>query len=81
MVYTRKRYLSLCSKYNYVLSAAFSSAIAIPGVVIFFDVNYTNQEINWWGNDSESGCELTACARLTLPKNEYFGPRVGTYAV
>ncbi|KAK1529818.1 OPT oligopeptide transporter [Colletotrichum paranaense] len=36
MVYLRQRYLAFWSKYNYVLSAAFSTAIAIAGVIIFF---------------------------------------------
>ncbi|TIC90155.1 Oligopeptide transporter 2 [Colletotrichum higginsianum] len=80
MVYLRQRYLAFWSKYNYVLSAAFSTAIAIAGVIIFFAVSYHGFEINWWGNDSESGCEATACTRLALPKGEYFGPRIGTYA-
>jgi hypothetical protein len=80
MVYLRKRYLHFWSKYNYVLSAAFSTAIAIAGVIIFFAVNYPDVDINWWGNDSESGCEATACTRLKLAKGEYFGPRIGTYA-
>ncbi|KAI3539852.1 OPT oligopeptide transporter [Colletotrichum filicis] len=80
MVYLRQRYLAFWSKYNYVLSAAFSTAIAIAGVIIFFAVSYHGFEITWWGNDSESGCESTACTLLKLPKGEYFGPRVGTYA-
>lgn len=80
MVYLRQRYLAFWSKYNYVLSAALSTAIAIAAVVIFFVVSYHGFEVNWWGNDSEKGCEATACTRLKLPKGEYFGPRVGTYA-
>ncbi|EQB50734.1 OPT oligopeptide transporter [Colletotrichum gloeosporioides Cg-14] len=80
MVYLRQRYLAFWSKYNYVLSAALSTAIAIAAVVIFFAVSYHGFEVNWWGNDSEKGCEATACTRLKLPKGEYFGPRVGTYA-
>jgi OPT family small oligopeptide transporter len=80
MVYLRKRYLALWSKYNYVLSAAFSTAIAIAGVVIFFAVHYQGVEIDWWGNSSEKGCESTACTRLKLGKGEYFGKRIGTWS-
>ena len=80
MVYLRKRYLAFWSKYNYVLSAAFSSAIAIAGVIIFFAVSYNGYEINWWGNNADTGCEAKNCVRLTLPEGEYFGPRIGTYA-
>ncbi|KAK2028611.1 OPT oligopeptide transporter [Colletotrichum zoysiae] len=80
MVYLRQRYLAFWSKYNYVFSAAFSTAIAIAGVIIFFAVSYHGLELDWWGNHPESGCEATACTRLKLPQGEYFGPRVGTYA-
>lgn len=40
MKYLRSRYLAFWAKYNYVLSAALSAAIAIAGVVIFFAVSY-----------------------------------------
>ncbi|KAK1990115.1 OPT superfamily oligopeptide transporter [Colletotrichum falcatum] len=81
MVYLRQRYLAFWSKYNYVFSAAFSTAIALAGVIIFFAVSYHGLEINWWGNHPESGCEATPCTRLKLAQGEYFGPRVGNYAV
>ncbi|KAF6826671.1 opt oligopeptide transporter [Colletotrichum plurivorum] len=45
MVYLRRRYLAFWSKYNYVLSAAFSTAIAIAAVVIFFAVSFHGFEI------------------------------------
>lgn len=80
MKYLRGRYLAFWAKYNYVLSAALSTAIAIAGVVIFFAASYNRFTVDWWGNDSESGCEASACTRLTVPKDEYFGPRVGNYA-
>ncbi|KAF6824047.1 opt oligopeptide transporter [Colletotrichum musicola] len=80
MVYLRQRYLAFWSKYNYVLSAAFSTAIAIAAVVIFFAVSFHGFEIKWWGNNPERGCEATTCTRLSMPEGEYFGPRIGTYA-
>ncbi|KAB2575833.1 Glutathione transporter 1 [Lasiodiplodia theobromae] len=80
MVYLRRRYLAFWSKYNYVISAAFSTAIAVAAVVIFFAVEYSGFEINWWGNNAESGCESTTCTRLKLPAGEYFGPRIGNYS-
>ena len=80
MVFLRQRYLAFWAKYNYVCSAAFSAAIAIAAVVIFFAISYPGVDIDWWGNSPDSGCEATACTRLKLPKGEYFGPRIGTYA-
>ncbi|KAL4964051.1 OPT oligopeptide transporter protein-domain-containing protein [Aspergillus stella-maris] len=80
MSYLRTRYLAFWSKYNYVLSAAFSTGIALAGVIIFFAVSYNGLEIDWWGNGAERGCEAEACTRLTLPEGEYFGPRIGTFS-
>ncbi|KAL4928339.1 OPT oligopeptide transporter protein-domain-containing protein [Aspergillus undulatus] len=79
--YLRKRYLGFWSKYNYVLSAAFSSGIAIAAVVIFFAVSYHGASVDWIGNSPDSGCESTACTRLTLGEGGYFGPRVGTFVI
>ncbi|KAL2788318.1 OPT oligopeptide transporter protein-domain-containing protein [Aspergillus keveii] len=77
----RRRYLGFWSKYNYVLSAAFSSGIAIAAVVIFFAVSDHGKEVDWIGNSPDKGCESTACTRLTLGEGEYFGPTVGTFVV
>lgn len=78
-VYIRKRYLAFWGKYNYVLSAAFSTGIAISAVVIFFAVSYHGANIDWIGNDPDRGCEAESCTLLTLAEGEYFGPRIGTY--
>lgn len=80
MVFLRQRYLAFWSKYNYVCSAAFQAGIAIAAVIIFFAVSYPGVTIDWWGNNASSGCEAKACTLLKLPKGEYFGPRIGTYA-
>ncbi|PWY73104.1 OPT oligopeptide transporter [Aspergillus sclerotioniger CBS 115572] len=64
MSYLCFRYLAFWSKYNYVLSAAFSTAIALAGIIIFF----------------ATGREAKYCTRLTLPGGEYFGPRLGSFA-
>jgi len=80
MVYMKKRYLGLWSKYNYVLSASFSSAIACAAIIIFFALQWTEISLNWWGNEvSFQGCEGTPCLRQQLAPGEYFGPRVGDF--
>ncbi|TVY49363.1 Sexual differentiation process protein [Lachnellula occidentalis] len=80
MVYMKKRFLAFWSKYNYVLSAAFSSGIALSAVIIFFALQYTNTSIEWWGNDvSFQGCEDTPCVRNHLADGDYFGPRIGQF--
>ncbi|KAH7161464.1 OPT oligopeptide transporter protein-domain-containing protein [Dactylonectria macrodidyma] len=80
-VFLKKRYLGLWSKYNFVLSAAFSAGIAISALVIFFALQYSNIEVTWWGNTAPfDGCEGSgACVLKTLPDGEYFGPRIGDF--
>lgn len=80
MGYFKSRYLGFWSRYNYVLSAAFSTAIAVAAIVIYFALEFNGLSINWWGNSADTGCESTACKRLHLPSGDYFGPRVGNYA-
>lgn len=79
-IYLKSRYVGLWSKYNFVLSAAWSCGIAISGVIIFFSLQYRNKPLNWWGNEvSEQGCEGSACKLLQLGDGEYFGPRLGEF--
>jgi len=80
MVYMKQRYLAFWSKYNYIISASFSSGIAIAAVIIFFALQYNGTELVWWGNTvSFEGCEGTACRLLTLAKGEKFGPAIGEF--
>jgi len=79
-VFIKRRYLGWWSKYNYITSGAFGSAIALSAIVMFFALQYVGQEINWWGNTvSFLGCDAMECPLLTLAKGERFGPRVGEF--
>ncbi|RYP84689.1 hypothetical protein DL769_001123 [Monosporascus sp. CRB-8-3] len=79
-VYLKRHYLSFWSKYNFVLSASFSSAIAIAAIVIFFLLQLPEIELNWWGNEIvERGCEGEPCLLKTIAEGEYFGPRIGEF--
>ncbi|KAK0382933.1 hypothetical protein NLU13_8849 [Sarocladium strictum] len=79
-IYLKSRYVGLWSKYNFVLSAAWSCGIAIAGIIIFFSLQFTEVEFEWWGNDvSNQGCEDDACPLKTLQPGEYFGPRIGDF--
>ncbi|KLP14582.1 sexual differentiation process protein isp4 [Fusarium fujikuroi] len=79
-VIVRKRYLQFWGKYNYVLSAAWQTGIALAAVVIFFAVSYHGASINWIGNSADSGCEAETCTRLKVPNGTFFGPQPGTFA-
>ncbi|KAH6900541.1 OPT oligopeptide transporter protein-domain-containing protein [Thelonectria olida] len=80
-VYMKSRYLGLWSKYNYVLSAAFSAGIAISALVTFFALQYRGIEVSWWGNNAPfEGCDGTgSCALKRLANGEDFGPRFGNF--
>ncbi|KAI1084287.1 OPT-domain-containing protein [Whalleya microplaca] len=79
-VYLKKRYLAFWSKYNFVLSASFSCAIAVAAIIIFFSLQWSEITIDWWGNSvTAQGCEDTACVLYETAEGEYFGPRIGEF--
>ncbi|KAJ7134009.1 OPT-domain-containing protein [Mycena crocata] len=74
-VFIRRRYLAWWSKYNYVTTTAFTAAIAIAGIVIFFAIEWPAVEIDWRGNTRPiEGCDYNGCPRLELPDKGFFGP-------
>ncbi|KAH6659271.1 OPT oligopeptide transporter [Truncatella angustata] len=74
-IYIKPRYLAFWSKYNFVLSAAFSAGIAISAIIMFFTVGWYGVEIEWWGNTQASvGCEGGGCTLKTLADGERFYP-------
>ncbi|KAJ7208264.1 OPT-domain-containing protein [Mycena pura] len=79
-VLIKRRYIAWWSKYNYITTTAFSAAIAICGIVIFFGIEWPAVEINWSGNTRPfSGCDDAGCARLPLPDQGFFGPGPGDF--
>ena len=75
-----KEPLTIFSRYNFVLAAAWTSGIAIAAIIIFFAISVPGVEIVWWGNTvSSQGCEGEACRRLDIPEVGYFGPAPGTF--
>lgn len=49
----RRRHFKWWSRYNYILSAALDSGVAVGSIVIFFCLQYPNNggfELAWWGN-------------------------------
>lgn len=78
MFYLRRYKTAWWEKYNYVLSAGLTGAVAFSGIIIFFAVQYHPKTISWWGVDIVSntidggtgqGARLTA-----MPAKGYFGP-------
>jgi OPT family small oligopeptide transporter len=77
----QKQNLIMVQQYNFVASAAFSCGVAISAVVIFFAVQISDIQVDWWGNSVvSSGCDGSGdCVLKVLPEGEYFGPRVGEF--
>jgi OPT family small oligopeptide transporter len=80
----RRRHFAWWTKYNYVLSAALDSGLAVSAVLIFFILQYPdngnigkNSIQTWWGNTvSGNNADAAGTAIFTLNKklNETFGP-------
>jgi hypothetical protein len=84
----RRRHLSWWLKYNYVLSAALDSGVAVGSVLIFFILQYPkNGSIGattvqtWWGNTVYMNTNdwLGIPAKKPDPSIGYFGPAPGTF--
>jgi OPT family small oligopeptide transporter len=77
----RRRHFSWWSKYNYVLSAAMDSGVAVSTVVIFFCLQFprdgtigANTIATWWGNTVfENTADGKGLSLLTPPPGG-FGP-------
>lgn len=74
-VFVKRRYLAWWSKFNYITSGAFSSAIAISAIVMFFALQWKGIQINWSGNTRPfDGCDSAGCPLFDIPEAGYFGP-------
>lgn len=76
----RRRRAAWWSKYNYVLSAALDSGVAVATVIIFFCIILPGGTLHWWGNTVYKN---TADGKGTpwkkLPVEGYFGPVRGSW--
>lgn len=79
----RRRHFSWWAKYNYVLSAALDSGVAVSVVLIFFILQYPkNGNIGidtiqaWWGNTVPfNNADANGTPMLTLENGTFYGPR------
>ena len=80
--FIRRRYFSWWTKYNYILSAALDSGVAIAVIVIFFTLQFPgNNSIgsrtiqSWWGNTVYTRtADWNDTSLRTLNPGETFGP-------
>ncbi|KAG6006589.1 hypothetical protein E4U43_000421 [Claviceps pusilla] len=74
-IYMRSRHLAWWSKYNFVLSAALSTGIAMSAIMIASTVELAGINLIWWGNtQQEVGCEGIPCPLMVLDRGERFYP-------
>lgn len=76
----RRRHFKWWSRYNYILSAALDSGVAVGAIVIFFCLQYPNNggfDLVWWGNTvSYNTLDYTATASMPPDSpNGVFGLR------
>jgi OPT family oligopeptide transporter len=80
--YIRRKSFSWWSKYNYVLSAALDSGVAIGAVIIFFTLQYpkngeigANNVLVWWGNaQAFNNSDGNSEPLQTVASGSTFGP-------
>ncbi|KAG9102178.1 hypothetical protein FS749_013381 [Ceratobasidium sp. UAMH 11750] len=74
----RRRNFGWWSRYNYILSAALDSGVAIGTMLIFFSLQFPKGgtlEFHWWGNDvSNRTADGQNRAHIALAKGAAFGP-------
>ncbi|EIN12782.1 OPT-domain-containing protein [Punctularia strigosozonata HHB-11173 SS5] len=79
-VYIKRRYLAWWGKYSYITTTAFSCAIAISAIVMFFALQWPNVVINWSGNNRPfEGCDGIGCPLKPIPEQGFFGPGPGEF--
>lgn len=79
-VYIKRRFLAWWSKYNYVTTTAFSTAIALSAILTFFALQFKGIEVDWVGNTRPyEGVDYAGPRLLELPEVGYFGPGVGEF--
>ncbi|PYH92481.1 OPT oligopeptide transporter [Aspergillus ellipticus CBS 707.79] len=63
------------AKYNYVLSAALDSGVAVSAIVIFFALTFPGFTFSWWGNTVNDGTvDSKGTPWYELKGNQTFGP-------
>ncbi|KIY43237.1 OPT oligopeptide transporter [Fistulina hepatica ATCC 64428] len=83
----RRRHFSWWTKYNYILSAALDSGLAVSLLLIFFILQFpkdgtigANTIEKWWGNTVyENTADAQSLPLISLGEGETFGPPAGSW--
>ncbi|EON96067.1 putative small oligopeptide opt family protein [Phaeoacremonium minimum UCRPA7] len=72
----KRRFRDWWTKYNYLLSAALDSGLAITTFLVFFCLTYPGVELNWWGNTiAYTTADGLGTALDSVAPGETFGPK------
>jgi len=85
--YIRRRNFAWWSKYNYVLSAALDSGVAIGAILVFFCLQFpqngaigANSILTWWGNSQAfNNTDGNSAVLRFVEPGQTFGPPPGTF--
>ncbi|KAL2217290.1 OPT oligopeptide transporter protein-domain-containing protein [Thermoascus aurantiacus ATCC 26904] len=77
--WVRRRKPAWWTKYNYILSAALDSGVAVSTIIIFCII-LPGGTLNWWGNSVFANtADGLGTPWKSLPPEGYFGPPKGTW--
>jgi OPT family oligopeptide transporter len=76
--FLKRRRTAWWQRYAYVLSASFTAAIGVAGLVMFFGLQQWDVRVRWWGNSvykqgvdfgglRDSSGDVVRCANLAMP--------------
>ncbi|KAJ4305971.1 hypothetical protein N0V88_000761 [Collariella sp. IMI 366227] len=75
-MFVKQRYKAWWSKYNYLLSAALDSGLAIATFLVFFCLTYPGVSLDWWGNNiAYMTADGQGTPLDTVAPGETFGPK------
>lgn len=85
MHHVKHKYEAWWQKYSYLFGTGIDAGIAFSSIIIYFEAQYHEKDIDWWGNNvSYSGLDYqmrVSGSRLDVADapDGYFGPRKGNF--
>lgn len=74
-MFIKRRYRAWWSKYNYLLSAALDTGLAITTFLVFFCLTYPGVSLSWWGNRiADETADGMGVPLDTVAPGDTFGP-------
>ncbi|KAH6887660.1 OPT oligopeptide transporter protein-domain-containing protein [Thelonectria olida] len=79
-MFVKRRFHGWWTKYNFILSAALDSGLAITTFLVFFCLTYPGVTLNWWGNRvADETADAMGVPLDTVAPGNTFGPTTWQY--